>query len=159
MRYACVLGFFTGFFFWNVLCFGQAVPSADLIAKAKELDGKQVTYSGEVIGDVMKRGDFAWANIHDGANAIGVWLTSGMAVEVGLTGDFKHTGDLVEITGIFNRACVEHGGDMDIHAQALSLKRPGMPTPHSCDKNKKDWAIKLLGALVIIWILSLLKTR
>jgi hypothetical protein len=159
MRCACVLGFFAGVFFWNVLCFGQAVSSADLIAKAKDMDGKQVTYSGEVIGDVMKRGDFAWANINDGANAIGVWLTREMAVQVQMTGDFKHSGDLVEVTGKFNRVCVEHGGDMDIHGQALSLKRPGMSTPHGCDKNKKDWAIRLLGALIIIWILSLLKIR
>jgi hypothetical protein len=159
MRCACMLGFFAVVFFWNVLCFGQAVSSADLIAKAKERDGKQVAYSGEVIGDVMKRGDFAWANIHDGANAVGVWLTAEMAAKIQLTGGFKHSGDLVEVTGIFNRACVEHGGDMDIHAQSLSLQIPGMPTPHGCDKDKKDLAIKLLGVLIIIWILSLLKIR
>jgi hypothetical protein len=157
MRCACVLGFFTMGFFWNVLCFGQTVSSADLIAKAKELDGKQVAYSGEVIGDVMKRGDFAWANI--GTNAVGVWLTSGMAEDIRLTGGFKNTGDLVEVTGIFHRVCLEHGGDMDIHAQSLSLQIPGMPTPHGCDKDKKDLAIKLLGVLIIIWILSLLKIR
>jgi hypothetical protein len=159
MRCACVLGFFTVFFFCHVLCFGQTISSADLIAKAKDLNGKQVVYSGEVIGDVMKRGDFAWVNINDGANAIGIWINSGMAAEIRLTGDFKHTGDLVDVTGIFNRACVEHGGDMDIHAQTLSLKRSGVSTPHSCDKTKKELAIKLLGALVIIWILSQLKLR
>ena len=159
MRCACVLGFFIGVFFWNVLCFGQTVSSAELIAKAKDLDGKQVIYSGEVIGDVMNRGDFAWANIHDGANAVGVWLTAEMAAKIRLTGGFKHSGDLVEITGVFNRACIEHGGDMDIHAQSLNLQVPGMPTPHGCDKTKKDLAIKLLGVLIIIWILSLLKLR
>jgi hypothetical protein len=158
MRCACVLGFFAAVFLYQGLCFGQT-SSADLISKAKELDGRQVTYSGEAIGDVMKRGDFAWANIHDGANAIGVWMTSEMAATIRLTGAFKHTGDRVEVTGIFHRVCVEHGGDMDIHAQSLSLQAPGMPTPHGCDKTKKDLAIKLLGVLVIVWILSLLKLR
>jgi hypothetical protein len=154
-----MLGFFAGFFLCQALCFGQAVSSADLIAKAKDLDGKQVTYSGEAIGDVMKRGDFAWANIHDGANAIGVWMTSEMAAAIRLTGAFKHTGDLVEVTGIFHRVCPEHGGDMDIHAQSLSLIAPGIPMARGCDKVKKDLAIKLLGVLVVIWILSLLKIR
>jgi hypothetical protein len=35
----------------------------------------------------------------------------------------------------------------------------GMPQGCGIDKAKKDWAIKLLGAVAIIWILTLLKTR
>ena len=46
------------FGFW-VLDFAYAQPlvsSVELIEKAKELDGKEVIYEGEVIGEVMTRG-------------------------------------------------------------------------------------------------------
>ena len=38
-------------------CYAQPlVSSVELIEKAKELDGKEVIYEGEVIGEVMTRG-------------------------------------------------------------------------------------------------------
>jgi hypothetical protein len=159
MRYACSIGLVVAFFASTAVCFGQTVPSAELIARAKNFDNKTVTYSGEVIGDVMKRGDFAWINVNDGANAIGVWVTADMEKAIGLTGGFKHAGDRVEIIGTFNRACVQHGGDLDIHAQTVRVVDPGAPKGCGIDKAKKDWAIKLLGVAAIIWILSLLKMR
>jgi hypothetical protein len=159
MRYICIFVLVIAFFAGTAVCFGQTVSSAELISQAKNFDNKTVTYSGEVIGDVMKRGGFAWINVNDGVNAIGVWITSAVAQEIRSVGDFKHAGDNVEIVGIFNRACVQHGGDLDIHAQSMRVLRPGEPVPCSINKVKKDWAIKLLGVVAIIWILSLLKLR
>jgi hypothetical protein len=148
-----------GFCWFQSVCFGQAVTSTDLIGRAKALDGQAVTYAGEVIGDVMKRPGGAWVNVNDGGNAIGVWMPSDMSAGISNTGDFKHAGDQIEISGILNRACGQHGGDLDIHAQSMQVLRAGGPVPCSIDKAKKDWAIKLLGAVAIIWILSLLKMR
>jgi hypothetical protein len=161
MRYAGVMGMalVIVFFAGEAVCLGQTVSSSELIAQAKNFDNKTVTYSGEVIGDVMKRGDFAWINVNDGANAIGVWIAAAMAGEVRSTGNFKRVGDTVEVVGIFNRVCVGHGGDLDIHAQSMRILSSGGVRPCIIDKAKKDWAIKLLGAMAIIWILSLLKMR
>ena len=159
MRYTGILVLTIAFFAVRAVCLAQTVSSAELIAHAKDFDNKTVTYSGEVIGDVMKRGEYAWINVNDGVNAIGVWITATMAEEVRSSGDFKHTGDQVEVVGIFNRACGQHGGDLDIHGQTMQIVSSGGPKSCSVDKRKKDWAIKLLGAAAIIWILSLLKMR
>ncbi|HYG56564.1 MAG TPA: hypothetical protein VD902_00650, partial [Symbiobacteriaceae bacterium] len=39
------------------------VTVSDLVEQAKAYDGKQVTLQGEVIGDVMRRGEYGWINI------------------------------------------------------------------------------------------------
>ena len=143
----------------KAVCFGQSITSSEIISQAKALDGKDVAYNGEVIGEVMQRGSHAWINVSDGANAIGVWLPVDLAKQVSVKGDFKHTGDMVEVLGVLNRACPEHGGDLDIHAESLRIIRQGEITRCGLTKDKKDWVIKLLGVLAIIWILSLLKTR
>ncbi|WP_414150707.1 hypothetical protein ACIZ62_16885 [Acetobacterium carbinolicum] len=39
-----------------------------LVENAEAMDGKTVT----VIGEAMERGDYAWGNINDGSNAMGI---------------------------------------------------------------------------------------
>ncbi|MBM3706185.1 MAG: DNA-binding protein [Actinobacteria bacterium] len=101
------------------------VTSSELINNAKEYDKKEVIYSGEVIGDIMKRDEHAWINISDGSNAIGVWIPFEETEKIGFTGQYKYKGDIVKITGIFNRACSEHGGDLDIHAKSIEIIERG----------------------------------
>ena len=41
-------------------CYAQPlVSSVELIEKAKEIDGKEIVYEGEVIGEVMTRGEYS----------------------------------------------------------------------------------------------------
>jgi hypothetical protein len=159
MRYACVAFVIAACLSVKAVCLAQPVSSSELISRAKIFDNTTITYSGEAVGDVMKRSDGAWVNVNDGANAIGVWMPADMAGRISVGGDFKHGGDMIEFTGTFHRACDQHGGDLDIHAQAMQVLRPGGPVPCGISKTKKDWAVKLLGVAAIIWILSLLKTR
>ena len=107
-----------------VTCYSQ-ISSSDLINNAKQYDGQEVSYTGEVIGDVMIRGKFAWINVNDTKNAIGIWLPADLAKEVSYTGSYKTKGDIVEAKGKFNRACIEHGGDLDIHANSLQVIEKG----------------------------------
>jgi hypothetical protein len=101
------------------------VSSNDMIDKAAVLDGKTVTYTGEAVGDVMYRGSHAWVNVSDGKNAVGVYVTSDEAAEIKITGKYRVKGDTVKVRGVFHRACRQHGGDMDIHAQLLSVTESG----------------------------------
>jgi len=107
-----------------VTCYSQ-VSSTDLINNAKQYDGKSVNYQGEVIGDVMVRGENAWININDKKNAIGIWLSSGLAKEISFTGSYKFKGDVIEVEGIFHKSCSLHGGDLDIHAKTIKLITKG----------------------------------
>jgi hypothetical protein len=139
--------------------YAQPVSSTELINNAKEYDGKVVIYSGEVIGDVMARGEFAWINIKDDKNAIGIWITKDLTKEILYTGSYKSKGDWVEIVGVFQRACKEHGADLDIHAQEIRKISSGAITSQNLNPNKRNLVYVLLGALCLSLILRRLKTR
>jgi len=100
-------------------CYAQIPTSSDLLNNAKQYDGKIITYKGEVIGDVMIRGDHAWLHVNDGSIAIGIWAPKTMIQDIGYIGDYHKKGDIVEVSGIFHRSCLEHGGDLDIHASEI----------------------------------------
>jgi len=141
------------------LAFSQGISSVELIKNAKEYDGKLVVYCGEVIGDVMLRKEFVWVNINDGDNALGIWMGANLAKEINFTGSYKSRGDVLEITGIFHRACLEHGGDLDIHAQAIRKTANGRLLSQKLNFDKVVLSLILLGALFLIWILSLLRRK
>jgi hypothetical protein len=144
--------------FWHG-AFAQGVKSSDLIKNAAQYDGKLIIYTGEVIGDVMLRGEFAWVNINDGENALGVWMNAGLAKEINFAGNYKTRGDNLEITGIFHRTCLEHGGDLDIHAQALRKLANGRIVNRKLNLDKVNLSIILLGVLFLIWILILFRRK
>lgn len=120
---------------WLLLPFGalaeaREVTSTDLIENALALDGQTVTYTGEVVGDIMKRGDHTWLNLSDGSNAMGVWAETAALGQIAVAGRYGEKGDTVEVTGTFHRACREHGGDLDIHADTLTVLTPGSAVEH-----------------------------
>lgn len=139
--------------------FSQSLSSSEMIKNAKEYDGKLIVYSGEVIGDVMLRGEFAWVNINDGQHALGVWMSAVLAQEIKFTGNYKSRGDDLEIVGVLHRACFEHGGDLDIHAQSLRKIRNGRIVKEKLNFDKVRLSLLLLGALFFIWILILFKHK
>jgi hypothetical protein len=100
-------------------CYAQTSTSSDLLNNAKQHDGKTINYKGEVIGDVMIRGDHAWMHVNDGSIAIGIWAPKAMIQDIGYIGDYHKKGDIVEVSGTFHRSCSEHGGDLDIHASEI----------------------------------------
>jgi len=139
--------------------FAQSVSSTELINNAKVYDGKVVVYEGEVIGDIMVRGDYAWINVNDGQNAIGIWMDKDLTKDILYTGSHKFKGDWIEVAGIFHRACLEHGGDLDIHAQAVRKLRPGRQIIERLNISKRNLVFVLLGVLCLVWILKQLKLR
>ncbi len=125
------------------VCAGAAgVTSVELVERPGEWDGRTITFTGEAIGEAMVRGDEVWLHLNDDAYADrtvdeggalsgynsghAVVANTELASAVTVFGDHRHRGDLVEVTGIFNAACPEHGGDMDIHVEGLRVMRPGV---------------------------------
>jgi hypothetical protein len=143
--------------FKNSYC--QPISSTELINHAAQYDGKTVIYEGEVIGEVMLRGDYAWININDSKNALGIWISASLAREINYAGNYKSKGDVVEVTGIFHRACPEHGGDLDIHAQSLRKISPGRTYQEKLNPGKRDFVIVLFAILCLVWILTLFKHK
>lgn len=147
------------FCFLSSLCFAQPLSSTELINNAKLYDGKTVVYEGEVIGDIMKRGEFAWLNLNDGVNAIGVWLPVPLVEVIAYQGSYKAKGDWLEVTGAFQRACAEHGGDLDIHAFSVKKTVSGRLVNEKLIPGKKNIALVLSIILFLVWILKILKRK
>jgi hypothetical protein len=138
-------------------CFAQPLSSTELIDNAKLYDGKTVSYAGEVIGEIMARGNFAWVNVNDGQNAIGIWMSKALSSNIIYAGGYKAKGDLVEVVGVFHRACPEHGGDLDIHAQGLRRLSSGKEVLEKLNLSKRNMSLALLGILCLVLILRQLK--
>lgn len=147
-------------FLLSAVCYAQpAVSSVELIDKAKEFDGKEVIYEGEVIGEAMVRGEHFWVNLNDGQNAIGVWLGNNFLSLISFAGSYKAKGDWLEVRGIFNRTCKMHGGDLDIHGLNVIKLRNGRLVKHTLVSQKQRLAIILSGVLLCLLILQLLNKR
>lgn len=144
---------------WCALSYGQPISSSELINNARLYDGKPVVYSGEAVGDVMVRGDYAWVNFNDGQNAIGIWLPKNLIQDIAYTGSYKSRGDWFEISGTFQRACVLHGGDLDIHAQAMRKVTPGRESREYLNIAKRNQVFILTGILCLVLILRLFRPR
>lgn len=106
-----------------------------LVDNAPKYDKKVITARGEAVGEPMKRGNYTWINIGDGSNAIGIWMKNEDAFKVKTFGNDKYRGDILEVTGIFSRACSEHGGDLDIHAYSIEIQKKGYNNSEPLDKN------------------------
>ncbi|MDD4955431.1 MAG: DNA-binding protein [Candidatus Omnitrophica bacterium] len=138
-------------------CFAEPVSSSDLINNAKQYDGKEITYKGEVIGDIMARGKFAWINVNDTKNAIGVWAASELVKGISTTGSYTANGDIVEVKGKFNRACIEHGGDLDIHAESLVIVQKGEKREEIISHRKIITAIAFLIICLTLTIIYFIR--
>lgn len=131
------------------------VSSQQLINQDKELDGKNVLFKGEVIGDIMPRGDFVWFNIQEGATAVGIWAPRDMSKVIQLTGDYIHQGDLVEVEGQFFKDDPKLGGEFCIRAASIKIIEPGHKTTHVMNIVKIEIAVILLVGIICLSILRI----
>ncbi len=123
-----------------------AVSGNELVENANLLDGQIVSFEGEVIGDIMKRGGHAWLNVNDGTRAIGIWAKEGQLKNIGRAGGYFNKGCEIRVIGEFHRACPQHGGDLDIHAEELTVLNNGQPVKHPIP----GWKIPLASGLFIL---------
>ncbi|WP_303866209.1 hypothetical protein [Acetobacterium wieringae] len=139
-----------------LFCLNGSVLAADvielnqLVENAEAMDGQSVTVSGEAIGEALERGDHAWVNINDGTNAMGIWMPLDVTQHIKVFGDYKHHGDQLQITGVFNRACAQHGGDVDIHSDSITVLMAGYATDESVP------ALKIIIGLMLMCLASVL---
>ena len=136
------------------------------VSKGLFWNGKSVTFHGEAIGEVMVRGEYAWIHLNDDAymvrnveegaklggynSGMAVWVPASLTKGIDTYGDYQHEGSIVEVAGVFNGACKEHGGDMDIHATSLKVLRAG----HAVTDPVPAWKAAL--ALVLAALAALL---
>jgi hypothetical protein len=148
---------------FSSICFvhvkaASSVPINDLIEEENVFDGQEVTIQGEAIGESMNRGDYSWININDGGNAIGIWLRKSEAEKVRTYGSYRYVGDTIEIIGTFHKACKEHGGEADLHAESINILKGGYSVKEHFDLIKIIVSI-LLSFITLIILIILLKIQ
>ncbi|MGL5206986.1 MAG: DNA-binding protein [Acidaminococcaceae bacterium] len=139
--------------FFSLFITGQVSAAATsdintLIKNSLASDKQVVVLEGEAIGEPMLRGEYAWINISDKTNAIGIWVKASDARKISVFGDYKHKGDVIRVTGLFSRNCPEHGGDIDIHSATLAIKEKGHAVPEEMS------TLKITAALLFFFSAS-----
>lgn len=131
----------------------------DLIEKAMAIDGQTVTVTAEAIGEKMDRKDGTWVNVNDVSNAIGIWMPTKESNRITTFGNYKEKGDLLEITGVFNRACKEHGGESDIHFFSMNVLKTGEIVQNKITITKLMVTILLLGTTLLLFLFFLNQSK
>jgi len=151
--------------FFLICLFAAAVEAAqsaslkELLENSRDYDGEKVIYKGEVIGDIMTRGDYAWINVRDETGAIGIFCSQELTSEIEYQGSYKFFGDTVSVRGTFHRSCPEHGGDTDIHAEKITVVQKGEAIAHPLEKEKLIFSIVLLAVALTLGIIYLIARR
>lgn len=101
------------------------VTSTELIEDTNKYNGQEVTYVGEIVGDIMNKGQFSWIHVNDGNNSMSFYVSNELIKDIKYVGRYNVIGDQLEVSGIFNKACMEHSGDIDIHVNNLKITRIG----------------------------------
>ena len=105
------------FIFFAGKGYSQAVES---ILKHKDFfDRKSVSVEGEVVGDIIKRGNHSIVNLKDGSFFIGLVLTPEQVHSIEFTRTSQSRGDLVKAEGIFYKEYPELSGESIISVKDL----------------------------------------
>lgn len=136
-----------------------AVSSEELIKTSEQYDGKEVSFKGEAIGDILQQGNFTWINVRDKYAAIGIFSSAELTEKIKYKGSYKVKGDIVLVRGVFHRACAQHGADTDIHADKITIVNGGEEIRHTADKKKIKAAIILPAIAFVLAMLQLIVRR
>lgn len=141
-------------FSFSIICMAKEYTNyTELIENGKNFDNTKVTLKGEAVGESMKRGEYSWVNISDGSNAMGIWIKSNQIQIIKNFGKYGHKGDILSVYGTFNRACAEHGGDMDVHAISIKIEEHGGKVIIPISRKKAILAIMItIGTLTSIFL-------
>lgn len=136
----------------------SATSLEDLNRNPGEWDGKTVTVRGEVVGRLDK-GSHVWLNLWENGWSLGVWCPKGLAEGIRVVGDYFHVGDRVEVTGVFNARCREHGGEPDLHAENLRVISEGYEVPRPVNLLLLALSFAVLAAALSAALLLRLRRR
>jgi hypothetical protein len=130
------------------------LSTTELVENSYKWDGQTVSFKGEVLQDLMVREDGTWMNLSDDNNtAMGVFVPKGVAMPaISHTEDYRTVGDVVLITGVFHRTCVQHEGETDIHALSVTVLTPGSTKANPIHLDRVVWLVVLAGLLgLVMW--------
>lgn len=132
-------------------------------------DGRVVTYTGEVVGAVLRRGDSAWVQLNDdayatslgplashgvaaGANSgIGVRIPIGAAERITNVAGYERQGDVLTVRGVYHRADpTDGGGTVLVASEVLDMEGGGYRAANRHPGRRIAAALLLPPTLVVV---------
>ena len=99
-----------------------------LLGASYRLDGKTVRFTGVATGAALAADDgHVWICVKSAGRSIGVLVDAEQAAQVTHFTDYTNEGDDIVVEGTFNRACAEHAGELEVHAENISVEAQGGP--------------------------------
>jgi len=104
----------------------DSVSVSYLLKNVHAMNGKEIYLRGEAIGQIIGKGEYKWVNVLDvEGNAIGIWSSENEIRKIKYLGKHSIKGDTVLIRGTFNKSCIQHDGEVDIHADKIEIEKLG----------------------------------
>ncbi|MEX2487044.1 MAG: hypothetical protein WD377_05450 [Nitriliruptoraceae bacterium] len=118
---------------------GGRVASSQITACPQAWDGRDVTFIGEAIGELIRRDGGVWVHVNDDAYALEigpltghrqhagfnsglpVWLPDGLHEQIAGVGRPEQRGDVIAVRGVVHRADPDDGGSLTIRAQSIDV--------------------------------------
>ncbi len=135
---------------------------AVLVSVNRALDGSEVRFTGEVVGDIVNaENGYKWINVMGSANnVISVHVTDEQAKLVQHIGNYHNSGTVLRVTGEYHVACPKHQGELDVHASSIDLVDAGGPVEHLLNSGRVLAAIMLVMlALIVLSTFIILRLR
>lgn len=119
---------------------------ADLVAANPVLDGTEVRFVGEAIGEPIDADvGHVWVNVAGQEKLIGVYLTNDQAEQITDYGGYLVEGTQLQITGTFDTSCSMHDGELDVHADNVSTVSSG----GTVSGDEGTWKLYAGGSLIV----------
>lgn len=126
---------------------------ADLLNVDEGMDNKIVSITGEVVGEATIADDsHQWVTVSQDGSAISVYMTEHDANKIQHFGRYGEIGDIIAVVGTFHVDCVEHVGDIDIHANSVEITTGGSAAVHEIDTLKLYVAIGIAGLGLVLGV-------
>ena len=133
-----------------------------LTAANRALNEATVSFTGEVVGDIMSGGEgHKWLNVlgADGS-CIGVWVDDDMAARISNVGSYSTTGTTIQVRGIYSLDCGDHQGELDVHALTIRVLDAGGPITHYVDDQDIATGLQLCAvAFILLAIFGVMRWR
>lgn len=150
---------------------GARITSTQVFRCPAAYDGREVSYAGEVVGEVLPRTGGAWAQVNDDAYALrvgplvghreldgfnsglSVWLPDGLHEQIEHAGRPGRRGDVILIRGTLLRTDPDDGAGLTIRAEEVEVVAPSIVIEDPLHVPQLIVAIvlALLAAAATVW--------
>ncbi len=104
----------------------SSVDVRSLLSAGKRQDGSDVVFTGEAVGSpIIADEGHVWVNVKNAGAMVGVYMSTELAGQIAHYATYEQTGDMITVQGIYNLACADHNGELEVHAEQVEVNAQG----------------------------------